>query len=181
GGPAPQFQPWGALAAAGLAYLLASFWLTPTFISTVAFNWPTDAFGYQLQNRQELLLGALAASIVAIWLAFRRLRGSFYFCFVTLCAFIFGWLATAFYVFGVDTIPESRRYALEFELFLILALAELFRLALRSSNSTVRLCVYGSGGLLLIFGLSQAWGYVTLPYPQWSPVPKASTIEYRLG
>ncbi len=37
----------------------------------------------------------------------------------------------AFYVYGVDTIPESRRYAIEFELFLALALVEALRLAMQ--------------------------------------------------
>src|SRR5262249_7067002 len=34
------------VAAAALAYGLAAFWLTPTFIRVTAQNWPADAFNY---------------------------------------------------------------------------------------------------------------------------------------
>jgi len=48
-----------------------------------------------------------------------------------LAALTAGWIATAFYLGGYDTIPESRRYAIEFELFLALALVEAIRLGVR--------------------------------------------------
>ena len=86
------------------------------------------------------------------------LRGSFYFCFVTMGAFVFGWIATAFYVYGIDTIPESRRYAIEFELFVALALVEALRLAMRSTNSTVRLCAMGAAGVMLLVGAPPTLG-----------------------
>jgi len=35
-----EFRAARVIAAAGLGYLLACFWLTPTFILTIAFNWP---------------------------------------------------------------------------------------------------------------------------------------------
>ncbi|MEK7406226.1 MAG: hypothetical protein AAB225_14070, partial [Acidobacteriota bacterium] len=44
---AENFRPLRVFAAAALAYGLACFWLTPSFIRTVAFNWPTDAFAYK--------------------------------------------------------------------------------------------------------------------------------------
>ena len=65
-GASPSFASGAPFAAAGLAWLLACFWLTPSFISTVAFNWPADSFGYQLwraRNAGSLL--ALAAALVA--------------------------------------------------------------------------------------------------------------------
>ena len=181
-GASPEFRVWRPLAAAGLAWLLACFWLTPSFIATVAFNWPADSFGYHFGAQQRWLLLALAASAgAAIRFVAGRFGASFYFRFVILCAFTFGWFATAYYVYGVDTIPESRRYALEFELFLILAVAEAVRLALRSKDQTVRLCAYGSAGVMLLVGLPQLWGYLTQPRARWTPVPPAATIEYRLA
>jgi hypothetical protein len=176
-----DFRPVRVIASAGLGYLLACFWLTPTFIKTIAFNWPTDAFGFRFGGTQLMLLAGLAAAVAAVRFAFHWLRGSFYFCYVTLCALVFGWLATAYYVFGIDTIPESRRYALEFELFLILALAEACRMALRFDNSTVRLSVYFAGGLMLLMGVPQLASYATQGWTVWAPVPRETTLEYRIG
>ena len=177
----PDFRAWRVLAAAALAYLLACFWLTPTFIQTIAFNWPADAFGYHFAARQQLLLAGLALGVLSIALLFRWRRGPFYFCFVTLCCFVFGWLATAWYVYGVDTIPESRRYALEFELFLILAGVEALRLALLRQNQTVRLCAMGVAALALIVGAPQLWAYTTQKWDSWKPSPRETTVEYRLA
>lgn len=177
----PHFAAWRALAAAALAYLLACFWLTPSFVKTIAFNWPADSFAYQLHARQLWLLGGLAAGVIAIRILFRLFHGSFYFCFVTLGAFAFGFIATAFYVYGVDTIPESRRYAIEFELFAALAIVEALRLAMRSPNSTVRLCAVGSAGVMLLVGAPQLWAYCTQGWHDWLPEPPAHSVEYQLA
>jgi hypothetical protein len=177
----PGFRIWRPLAAAGLAWLLACFWLTPSFIATVAFNWPADSFGYHLGPQQRWLLLGLAAGVVLIRVVSGRWGASFYFRFVTLCAFTFGWFATAYYVDGIDTIPESRRYALEFEMFLILAVAEALRLALRVKDQTVRLCAYGSAAVMLLVGLPQLWGYLTQDRARWTPAPPPTTVEYRLA
>ena len=176
-----KFRTWRALAAAALAWLLACFWLTPSFIRTIAFNWPTDSFGYQLHNSQMWLLAGVGAGVLLIRVVFRFLRGSFYFCFVTLGAFAFGWIATAFYLYGVDTIPESRRYAIEFELFLALAVAEGLRLAMRSSNSTTRLCAIGTGFVIFLVGAPQLWAYASQGWSRWRPSPVENTLEYRLA
>ncbi|HTS27272.1 MAG TPA: hypothetical protein VMH81_15450 [Bryobacteraceae bacterium] len=177
----PGFRVWPPLAAAALAYLLACFWLTPGFVRTIVFNWPVDSFGYQLQRRQIILLGGGAVGALLIRILFRWRRGSFYFCFSTLGAFVFGWISTAFYVYGVDTIPESRRYAIEFELFLALALFEAFRLAMRSTNSTVRMCAIGAGGVMLLVGTPQLWAEATQGWRAWMPVAPRDTVEYQLG
>jgi hypothetical protein len=176
-----EFRLWRPLAAAGLAYLFACFWLTPSFVKTIAVNWPADSFGYHLHEIQCWLVVGLIAGVVAIRLLFLRLRGSSYFCFVTLCAFAFGWIATAFYLFGFDTIPESRRYALEFELFLFVALAEAARLTLRSKDQTIRMCTMGSAGLMLLVGLPQVFGELTQGWTKWEPAPAETTLEYRLA
>src|SRR5580704_16159077 len=69
-------------AAGGLAYLLACFWLTPSFIRTIVFNWPTDSFAYQFATPQKWLLGGMIAGVLVLRLLFRLARASFYFCFV---------------------------------------------------------------------------------------------------
>jgi hypothetical protein len=177
----PAFRAWRVIAAAALAYLLACFWLTPTFIRTIAFNWPADSFGYQVHEKQLWLLGGMAAGVLLIRLLFRWRRGSFYFCFVTSGAFVFGWIATGFYLFGIDTIPESRRYAIEFELFLAMALVEALRLAWHSSNSTVRMCAAATAGVMLLVGSPQLWAYATQGWSRWWPSAPESTVEYRLA
>ncbi len=177
----PEFRAWRALAAAGLAWLLACFWLTFSFVKTIAFNWPADSFAYQLQEKQVGLLTGMLVGALVIRLVFRWLHGSFYFCFVTIAAFAFGWIATAFYVYGLDTIPESRRYAIEFELFVAMALVEGLRLAMRSPNSTVRLCAMGTGGVMLLVGAPQLWAYATQGWRPWLPSPPDRTVEYRLA
>jgi hypothetical protein len=177
----PGFRAGRVCAAGGLGYLLACFWLTPTFIRTIVFNWPTDSFAYHFDQPQHWLAAGLIASVVAIRLLFRRFRGSFYFCFVTMAAFTFGWIASVFYLYGLDTIPESRRYAIEFELFLTLALVEAARLAMRSANSTVRLCAMGTGGMLLLAGTPQLWAYATQGWGAWMPAPREQSVEYHLA
>jgi hypothetical protein len=177
----PEFEHWRVAAAGGLAYLLACFWLTPSFIKTIAFNWPVDSFAYQLGNTQVRLLAGMAVGALLVRVAFRVFRGSFYFCFVVLCAFVFGWIATGFYLYGADTIPESRRYAIEFELFLALGIAEALRLSLRNTNSTVRMCAYGTAGVMLLVGAPQLWAYVNQGWKAWLPYPPETTVEYRLG
>jgi hypothetical protein len=177
----PGFRTWHPMAAAGLAYLFACFWLTPSFIQTIVFNWPADSFGYQFREPQKWLLVGLLLGLLVIRLAFLKLRGSFYFCFVTLCAFTFGWFTTGFYVYHYDTIPESRRYALEFELFLALALTEAARLAWRSKNQTARMSVLGSAAVLLFMAGPQVWWYTTQGWSAWTPAPPETTVEYRIA
>jgi hypothetical protein len=177
----PGFSAPRVLAAAVLAYLLACFWLTPNFVKIIAFNWPVDALGYELRVKQFWLLAGLAFSTIVIRLLLRWFRTSFFFCFATLGAFVFGWIATIFYLYNLDTIPESHRYAIEFELFLALALMEALRLALRSSNGTVRLCAIGSGAVMLLVGAPQLWAYTTQGWSGWWPSPPENTVEYRLS
>jgi hypothetical protein len=177
----PEFQAWRALAAAALAYLLACFWLTPSFVKIIFFNWPVDSFAYQLGRQQAwALAGMVAGALIVRWL-FRWLHVPFYMCLATLGAFVFGWIATVFYLYGVDTIPESRRYAIEFEFFLALASLEGLRLTLRSPNQTVRMCAFGTGGVLLLAGLPQLSAYATQGWQKWLPLAPETTIEYQLA
>jgi hypothetical protein len=177
----PGFRAWRVFAAGGLAYLLACFWLTPSFIKTIVFNWPTDSFAYQFGAPQRWLVAGLAFGVLLIRLLFRWLGGSFYLRFVTLAAFTFGFIATVFYMYGLDTIPESRRYAIEFELFLALGVVEAIRLAMRQPNQTVRLCAMGTGAAMLLAGTPQLWAYATQGWNRWAPAPREESIEYHLA
>jgi len=175
-----DFRYWRAFAAAGLAWLLACFWLTPSFVKTIAFNWPVDSFAYHLKVQQQWLVAGMIVGAILIRVAFRIWHGSFYYCLVTMGAWVFGWISTVWYLYGIDTIPESRRYAIEFEFFVALALVETLRLAMRSKNSTVKLCAAGAGGVFLLVGAPQLWAYATQGW-KWRPSPPEITLEYRLG
>ncbi|MBI3281786.1 MAG: hypothetical protein HYZ57_18330, partial [Acidobacteria bacterium] len=175
---AKEFRTRRALAAAGLAYLLACFWLTPSFIRTIAFNWPVDAFNYQLSIRKWLLLALLLGGIVGLRCLLLAFRRGFYTTWVTLCAFVLGWLIMWFYSKGVEIIPEARRYTLEFELFLMLALIEWLRLAWRSGDQVKRACAVASAGVLLASGLPQAYRYATQVWTRWQPPARETTIEH---
>src|ERR1035438_9846057 len=95
----PEFQAWRALAAAALAWLLACFWLTPSFVKIIFFNWPVDSFAYQLGRQQVWALAGMVGGALLIRLLFHRLHGSFYLCLATLGGFVFGWIATGFYLY----------------------------------------------------------------------------------
>jgi hypothetical protein len=165
-------------AAAGLAYLMACFWLTPTFIRTTAFNWPADAFGYKLESLQVFLLGGLAAGVVLLRLLFFRMPGRHYLCFLFLCFWGFAYVACCHYWFGKDTIPEARRYLLEAELFLFLLLFELFRLAMRS-HIVLRGAAVGLAAFLLAEGASQFRQYALNGWSRLRPFPREESVEYQ--
>ena len=59
--------------AAALGYGLACFWLTPSFIGVIAFNWPKDAFNYHFLRQQALLLAALPIVVLLLRLLLARL------------------------------------------------------------------------------------------------------------
>ena len=171
------------MALAGLlAYGLACFWLTPTFIRTIAFNWPADAFSYHLQSEQQLLLCGLAAGLVVVRLVFQWLfPDELFTCFVALNTFGFGWVVLWFYQRGINTLPESRRYALEFELFFLILIFEYFRLVLRRPRPVAIFCVV----IPLFFLLQAVWPdasrYLTQGFRRRNPVPREQTIEYKLA
>lgn len=177
----PEVRHQRALIAAGIAYLLACFWLTPSFIMNIVSNWPVDSYAYQMHGKQKLSLAGIIVGVGLIRLAFRYLRGSFYFCFVTLGTFAFGWIATVYYLFGTDTLPESHRYAIEFELFLALAFVEGCRLTMRNSNSTIRMCAMGTIGVMLLLCAPQGWAYLTQGWDAWAPTPPETNVEYKLA
>jgi hypothetical protein len=178
----PGFRFERMVLAGLLAYGLASFWLTPTLIRTIAFNWPTDAFNYHLQAKQQWLLLGLAIGLVLIRLVFRFLAPEERFtCFVVLTTFGFGWVVLWFYDGGANTLPESRRYALEFELFLVIAVFEYFRLLLRRPRPVAIFCMVVPIFFLLTAGRAQVARYLTQGFAARNPVPVEQTIEHRLA
>ncbi|MCC6364730.1 MAG: hypothetical protein IT165_14510 [Bryobacterales bacterium] len=178
---AKDFRHSRVLAAAALGYALAAFWLTPTFIQTVAFNWPKDSFGYKIEDHQRLALALIAAGALLIWLGFRQAPQSRYLCFVTLCAFVFAAFAECFYAHGIDVIPESRRYALEMELFLTLAVVEWLRSGWNAGGGVNRFCVILAASLLVIQAVPQTGRFLREGYSGWALRPKQETAEYRIA
>ncbi len=174
-----NFRAVRLLASAALAYLLSSFWLTPTFIYTMAFNWPKDAYEYRFQPQQAWMLVGLPAGALLIRLLFLRSRQSFWLCYLALCAFGFTWITAGFYRFGYNTLPESRRYAMEFELFLLLLCVEAIRQAVRHRW----LLVQAAGVALLLaaitLGAGQVKRFALTAYEPLYPIPPSQTAERR--
>jgi hypothetical protein len=175
------FRAWPVIAAAALAYLLASFWLTPAFVRTTLFNWPVDSFNYQLAQQQWTSLACLVVATIVMRVLFLKLPGEVYLCFVTLCLLVFGWIVIGHYWFKVSTIPESRRYAVEFALFLLLALIEWFRLGLASSNRVVNACVVLPALIMIYQGQDQVHAYLFDTRSKWRIIPKERTVEYQVA
>lgn len=164
-----------------LGYLLAAFWLTPSFVWQMANNWPKDAFGFEFQRAERLALLAWIAGLLIIRLALRKLPNHRYTCWLFLCAFGFGLPVSLFYRFGINTIPESRRYALEYELFLLLLIVDLFRLLLGSRIPWVRTA---SALLLLVAVFHQTptlTKFIGHRYEPWQLLPTEESSEYRVA
>jgi len=177
----PRFSLRRALAAAGLGYLLTCFWLTPTFVKTTVLNWRLDAYNYKVLVTQRLLLAGILAGVLLLRLALWRLRAPFYPAFLTLGTFLFGWVACIFYQWRWDTIPESRRYAVEFEVLLLLAVFEWLRRALLS-RSRPRIAVAAAALLgVLCADARYAWKYWVQGWWAWRIIPSEQTVEYKLA
>ncbi len=176
-----QFS-WTRLFAAGaLAYGLACFWLTPTFISTIAFNWPADAFNYKLQMAQRWLLLFYMIGVLLLRAATYLLRWPLYETFVTLGIFAFGYPVLFFYSYGLDMIPESRRYALEFEFFLFAALFAFLRFGFTSPNRVRQVCALAVAAPLMLASLPQLTRYLTQGQEKWKPLTRDATSEYQVA
>jgi hypothetical protein len=178
---AREFHFGRAVAAAALAYVLACFWLTPTFIYTVAFNWPADAFNYKLRTAQLQLMAGFAIGLMAVRLLTLWLRWRFYETFLALCVFGFGYVVMFFYSYGVGMVPESRRYALEFEVFVVLAVFAFLRFCVGQRNEIRLICGAGVVAALLIAGGPQLRQYLMQGWEEWKPIPEESTTEYRVA
>jgi hypothetical protein len=52
---------------------------------------------------------------------------------------------------------------------------------MQSKNGTVRLCVYGTGAVMLLVGAPQVAAYISQGWRVWWPVPAETTLEYQTG
>ena len=175
------FQIAPILRASAIGYGLSCFWLTPSFVQTIIFNWPKDAFNYQLRVQQMSFMAGFAAGALLVWLLCRLLCRLPYLCFLLLSFFGFAWVVLGYYWFGTDTIPESRRYALEFEMFLLLLLFEALRQILRTGKGYL---IYPALALVVLCystGVRQVWRYATSDPLRWRPTAKEFTTEYEAG
>lgn len=174
-----EFRARRIFLAGALAYGLACFWLTPTFIHTIAFNWPADAFNYKLEQTQYRLLMWCPAVLAGLWLLLRWLRWPPWEKFLTLSLAAFTLPVMAHYGAGVDMIPESRRYALEFELFLVASIGAFLRFVWTGSNRVRQVC----GAVLLVAlaagGAAQIRQYLVQSREPLRPVAKERTPEYQ--
>jgi hypothetical protein len=175
------FRAARALGAAGLAYLLACFWLTPSFIATTAFNWPKDAFEYRLGPQQTLLFAGLLAGALLLRLLFLRAPQHSYVCFLLIALFGFAYVAVGFYRYHVDTLPESRRYILEAEMFLFILLFELLRRAMAHNSIWLRGSALGLFFFCLSQGAGQAVRYAGEPFARLRPFDVELTPEWRVS
>ncbi len=169
------------LLAAALGYALAAFWLTPEFISTTFLNWPTDAFGYQMDSTKYRLTAGLFALPLVIAIVFRWWPQRYYFCFLLLCLSGFAWVVTLHYLWRIDVIPESRRYAIEVEFFLFAAVAELFRILFTGGPRFWRDLAFVATGLVLPYIYQQPWPYLTRTWIMLRPAPRNTVIEYQVA
>ncbi len=169
------------LQAALLGWALSAFWLTPSYITTTLFNWPKDAYGYRVeQNHWPLYLGLLATLGIAAWL-FRRYHAPWLLRFSSLAMLTFLWIAGGFYLYNFDTIPESRRYVLEFEFFLFLALFAWLKFALDSREGVDRFAASLALFLLLLQSSTQLSLSFTRKWSDWGLRDAAQTLEFNLA
>jgi hypothetical protein len=100
---------------------------------------------------------------------------------VTVCFFVFAGFAEGHYAHKVDPIPEARRYAVEMELFLVLAVAEWLRVGWKAGGGVNRFCVAMVLTLLVAQGVPQARRFVREGYRNFQLRPKEQTPEYQLA
>ncbi|MCC6586184.1 MAG: hypothetical protein IT168_05645 [Bryobacterales bacterium] len=180
-GPSTGFLGRRVLLAAGLAYLLACFWLTPTFIRTTLFNWPVDAFQYKMQWGQWLMLGALAALTALGRLVFWRYPKQYFVCFLMLTFLGYFLVVSGHYWLRVETIPESRRYALEAEMFFFALFAEFGRQLSLQRPRWPRDVAVALLVLMLEHGLPQARSYVEKTWILLRPSPRERHPEFQVA
>ncbi len=170
------------LLASLLAYLLACFWLTPEFIATTFLNWPADAFGYKTDETKYQLMAILFAVPAAIAAIFRWWPKRYYLCFLLLCLCGFGWVVSLHYWYGIDVIPESRRYAIEVEFFLFAAIVEILRVIFTGGHRIARDVLFVVTGLLLpYFPYQQPWTYLTRTWIMLRPASRDTSLEYQVA
>ena len=164
-----------------IAYLLAAFWLTPSFIAQMAHNWPQDAFGFQFLRLERTAMLAWAAGLILIRLAFFKFPAQRYLCWLLLCAFGYGLPVILFYRLGINPFPESRRYALEFELFLMCFSIEALRLSLTHPRTGIRVAGRFAALAFLLYQTPVVTNFLAHGYQKWQLVDKKQTSEFRVA
>lgn len=164
-----------------LGYLLAAFWLTPEYVSTTLFNWPKDAYGYQIaQSHAPLYLG-LAATVILLTLLLRAFKVDWLVRYSTVSMAAFLYVVGGFYWFGVDTLPESRRYALEFEFFLMLAIFAWCWAGSRTKEGVDKFCVGIAVLAMLVASSGQLRSSWTRTAADWGIEDREQTVEFQLA
>ncbi len=169
------------LGTASLGYLFAAFWLTPGFVRTTLFNWPADAFGYKVNAAQYGLFAAVLAITAVAWVLVLRKPRIHYAGMVTLIFAGFFLVVAGHYWHGTDTLPESRRYAVEAEFFFFVLLAEVVRVILFHPTRVYRDIMMVALGAAAYWILPQAVNYATRGWMLLRPHPRQQTIEYRVS
>lgn len=163
-----------------LAYLFASFWLTPSFIYTTLFNWPADTY-YRPGIQHQLVRAALFAGPIVIRLVFLKFPRQTYLCFVTLCFYLFAVVTSGYHWTGAGAIPESWRYGPEFEFFLAATLFEAARLLWHRRTRFGQAAAVALPAVYLYAGWPQFYEFVTTANRVLRPLPPEQTIEYRIS
>ena len=164
-----------------LGYLLAAFWLTPEYVSTTLFNWPKDAYGYRVEQSHAPLYLGLAATVLLLSLTLRFFKADWLVRYSTVSMAAFLYVVGGFYWFGLDTLPESRRYALEFEMFLMLAVFAWCWAGWKSRENVDKLCVAIGVAAILFAGAGQLRSSWTRTAADWGTEDSEQTIEYKLA
>jgi hypothetical protein len=170
-----------AIFAGALAYGLAAFALTPTFVRTTAFNWPVDSPNFEAESAQRWALAGVVLALVGFRWLLARLEANFVTTFFSLCAVLFGSVLVIFGFHKLDVLPEAHRYAMEFELFLILALCAWAQAAWNSGLRSRQAIVVLFALAMLSQGLYQPLQFVGSGWSWFQPVKTASTIEYQMA
>ncbi|MBI2686442.1 MAG: hypothetical protein HYX27_09010 [Acidobacteria bacterium] len=177
----PDFSCRRVIQAGLLGYLLAAFWLTPSFVAQMAYNWPQDAFGFHFEWLERIAMLGWAAGLFVIRYAFRKLPRHRYSCWLVLCVFGYGLPVMLFYRYGVNSFPEARRYALEFEFFLLLLIVDCFRLLVTHRRFAVRAITTIGLLALLLQQTPTVTRYVSHRYQKWTLADQETTTEYRVA
>lgn len=164
-----------------LGYLFAVFWLTPSFIAQMAYNWPQDAFGFQFQAAERTSMLAWIAGLGLLWFGGRKFITDRYLLWTILCVFGYGLPVILFYRYGINAFPESRRYALEFEVCLLLLIVYAVRFLITDRRFGVRSLGWLTLLAFLLWQTPIVTRFLGHRYQKWQPVAKEETTEHRVA
>lgn len=164
-----------------LGYALSCFWLTPAYVFTTLFNWPKDSYGYQVEQSHWPLYAGLLALLLIAKLAMKRYSIPWNLQALTLLALTFFWIVGGFYLLGRDTIPESRRYSLEMEMFLMAAILAWLSHAWRSNYGVDKFCVALCLCAFLASGATQLSQSAKRRWADWGFQDREQNLEYKIA